>query len=353
MMSSRKHALSVLASGAVDGSIPAICFLVESPLVRSELDAIKISLKSNLSTHSFSDLSQVLKAAAQITPDEFQVGLAADVLTYMLEKTAEVSSRDALRVVGVCGKLGVFDSELFHSFEQRVRIETSTDLSAAVKAMNKLNVCFFEAAILDFAADYPLSLRFWFPVCQFFLRSTSAPNQLRVQQLFLAAVHLEVELLRANEDLLKQRSHLSADDGVRIISILAKLHRMGCTEIGMQARTDLVFILTKIVAYELRNLELPALLKLFFSLAQIEVFDDFFVRRRLVPAVAHTFKNIPERKSRDLVLVLTMLAQLPFTNSMVEELSQTVITEFKSVKTTDKYYDTGSSIISKLVAPPY
>jgi hypothetical protein len=90
------------------------------------------------------------------------------------------------------------------------------------------------------------------------------------------------------------------------------------------------------------------LVRLHFALSTIEVFDDFFVRRRLVPAILTAYKRSSNRSFRDTTLVLTMISQLPFTNAVVTELTEIALNDAERIKADDVFYEAVNDAIHEI-----
>lgn len=148
--------------------------------------------------------------------------------------------------------------------------------------------------------------------------------------LCMNSFHEKINSIRKEKDLLLNRTTVSSGDVYRIVILLGQFSRQ--CELSQDvafllpeaAAQDILYCCKSIVSYELRNWDFGRLLKFYFALAKLNVFDDFFVRRRLVPAIAHTFETKPVKEEKDKELIRVMIKQLPFRNQMIEDLEKLV-----------------------------
>jgi hypothetical protein len=162
----------------------------------------------------------------------------------------------------------------------------------------------------------------------------------------VSALEKSVSILRADEDLLKQRSFISSNDCLKFIVSYAKL--AGGKPPTASLSEDLKFVLMKIVAYDVRSFSLEKSLKLFFSLDKLDVFEDFFIRRRLVPGIIQAYRDMNLKKSRDILLVLTVVSKLPFRNALVDEVVELISNDLETISPKDEFHDNITSLISQV-----
>jgi hypothetical protein len=284
-----------------------------------------------------------------------RISVLADVFD-KLRESPFFSTEETVRLVALCARTGVYDSELFELLEEA----GPGDLSASkglqlVKALVKLNEGrFFGEWVMQWLdqhrsgiADLSLT-KGTIPVLDYtriVVAGTDDHIKLRLGQMTLDLVSLSVgeksKLLQSDKDLLVNRSVVCSDEVNRLIvglgSIVRGLKKSGVTpSITDPFRSDLMFLVSSVLAYDLRNLSIEELFKVYFSISEIGLFDDFFVRRRLVPAIAAIFQTTESPQPKQVLLLATMLTQLPFRNPMVDDLIGVVRKAAEAVGTKDK-----------------
>lgn len=270
-------------------------------------------------------LSSIVKAQIRIdnTPCEelpSPVGSVADILTSLNACVDAISHTNALSIISNCGKLKIYDSELFGKL--RLNLETEKDVLCVVVAMNRLGLCFFHQEIEEWFVAHPhvfgdLS-EFWFPLCEFFLRNKD--------NCFIAKFIQAVGTVIADEK-------LSLDEALRVIMYLGRYSP------NVETKQVVHAIIRKTLNFEIRSVaDLNILLKLFFSLSELNCFDDFFIRRRLVPTIYHVYKSVPDHTPQEIASMLAMLDQLPFGNEIVTNLYAIVKSDFKKMDQNNKFY---------------
>jgi hypothetical protein len=311
-------------------------------------EVVKV-VKKDLPKLEVNEIVSVLKTISEQEHPRM-LPLASAVFEEMLQRAPEnVNHEDAMSLLTISSKLKLFDSDVLNRVFPVVRIETVSDLKKVVGACNSLNFVFqdkdrfytkingipFKEAQLRHAA---------IPLLRYIANDLKA-NGLRNEKVpvinqALEALSEKVKMLQADEELVKQRSVVSTDDALKFLALLAKNNKAGGDQIkpliSGSVIQDIKFILTRVVACDLRSLNLDQSLKLFFSLGELGVFDDFFVRRRLVPAIAHSFSNDSDKTSGDCLLVITAMSQLPFRNQMVDETVQMISVEVKKFPNDDE-----------------
>ena len=297
-------------------------------------------------SQNFTGLTAELKSVSETsTNKQSQVSILADIYSEMLNREInDITSIDAIRVVKYSSRIKIYDSELFKKFEQIIpKINSFTDFLTIVKSMNRIEKNFFKSSFFKYINEYPESIinaeisQVIIPCMQYVIRpvvitrkhgntfdendSTSAQLLLN---LVLESIGAKVELIKS--DLPKFKSIVSSDDAVKIISLLGSFKRVypQFKLVSSSHKDSLVYICQAIISYDLRSMSLEKLLKLFFSMSEIELFDDFFVRRRLVPAIANMYSN-GAKTARETALVQTMVDMLPFDNQLVKDLKQELL----------------------------
>jgi hypothetical protein len=335
--------------------------VANSRLEKQDILDLTILMKESFSGLKTSDLVRVLKPVSELEKAEM-LPIASEIFMELLERNlAEISNQDAIRFLNLCGRMRLFDSEIFDMVAPRLSIQLPDDLRRVVGVCNKLNFCFRNSEyIYESPAASTISVSDFgtigSPLLIYILRDigSSSENHPKVSDAISQCVDCFshcVNRLRADRDLLQQGGIISTDSVVRFIVSLARLKRSNklpkeVTE-RLRISEDVSFALTTIVAYNLRNLELSKLFKLYFALTGLEVFDDFFIRRRLVPAIAQSYNSIPEPNPREILLALTMVSQLPFSNQMVVDLVGTIVRHAEAVAEIDPLFDPIRSLALK------
>ena len=353
----RNEAVAVLSSAArrmcVESHLAAVNALVRE---RVEIPMVKESIRSRIPECDAESLVKFLKPISRMAPND-QLGMAADVFTQLLDRADDLSRTDAIRLITIRANMRIYDSELFDRIGSDLRIEGIDELRQVVGSLVKLkhslrdSTCIVDYVLRNRIGDADLTTVV-VPVLQYVTRSAASIESGCVDEIVstvMDSVHAKLELLRADPDLLKYRAVLSVDDGYKIVTSLAQVSRVASEwSLTPAEKADVQFILSKVLMYELRNLPLNHLLKLFFSVGQLDLFDDFFIRRRLVPAIANIYTKSAVRTPKEATLVLTMISQLPFSNALVADLIQLAGTEAKRLPRGSQYYDAANDLVSRI-----
>lgn len=278
---------------------------------------------------------------------------AAELFTEMIDRSANATPQDVVRLFTVCGKMKLLDSLLFDTITNGLEFVSFDDMKKTITACNRLKYsikngdCVNKAFAFHQAAIVESDMRTLVSCIQYIARSPCV-NAKSVYPI-LDGLSKKVNLMKADPELLRNRAIISADDAVKYILAIGKIQRSS-TSLTLSAtqKEDVKYLLTKILAYELRNVSLQSLLKLFFSLTDIGVFDDFFVRRRLVPAIGSAYRALPERSPRETFLVVTMVSQLPFSNPLTVELTQSAIQHAQTMDAHDEFFETTRKVLETL-----
>ena len=271
-------------------------------------------------TSGFPDLVTKLRSIADL-PKEEMLGKAGDVFTEMLEQPGieSANSRDVVRLYTVCGKMRLFDSSVFERVNRNLDLTSFEDLKKLVTACNRLKYTMTDVDVFERAMTAHKSaiagsdMRTLVAFMQYAARSGASG----LAGPMLEGLSKKVAILKEDPELMKSRAVIGTDEAIKWITAAGQLK----TKLTPEQKEDVKYVLTKILAYELRNVPFQSLMKLFFSLTELQVFDDFFVRRRLVPAIASSFRSLPQQSPKDTLLVLTAVSQLPFSNPLVVELT--------------------------------
>ena len=355
----RNEALEVLRKLTIAGKavkfpehVMALASLGKTGLSPTEAQLVVSSSRACLKEYSSGELVQFLKPVAQL-PRKEMLPIVVDVLKLLLSKPVEsLSSEDALRLVSVCGRMRLYDSRLFDTLSPVVQVQSSSDLRRLLTACNRLSFCFTDSQrVLDsiekFVAEEAELRSVAIPSIEYLTRVTGVRIEKSFQACMNALSRTVVELKR-DDELIKQKSLVSTDDVVRFLVCCGKIGRELEGSLSSSQKEDLKFVLTKIVSYDLRNLELSTLLKLFFSIEQLEVFDDFFIRRRLVPAVVNAYMASAEKTPRDSLLVLTMATKLPFKIPLMDDLIACVKDDLTRLPRDHELYEPVCAMIFQL-----
>ncbi len=296
--------------------------------------AINSQCRAYIPTMTSTQLVTTLETLASIRSRERSLGLVGEIFRTLMESTRvdDLSPTDCIRLVLMCGKMRVFDSEVFGLMEHRLSLHSIDDLVALVRSLDRINEYrFFRKNISTFVACNALAVlhanlnRVIVPL----MRYAVASSALDIIPICVESFHQKVEAIRLDKELLVSRSTVSSADVYSIVTLLGQLSRQ-CELEGRSyilpelAAQDILFCCKSIVSYELRNWDLERLLRFFFATSQLNVFDDFFVRRRLVPAIAYTLTAKADKTDKDKELIKVMLKQLPFRNQMIEDLEKLV-----------------------------
>ena len=285
----------------------------------------------NMSSVQLVDSLEILSS---IRLRDRSLGLVGEIFRSLItaNKWENLSSNDCVRLITLCGKMRVFDSELFKLMEDRVELSSIGDFVRVINALNRIQeFSFFKKSIANFIACNASSIvhsdvsRVVIPLMRYAVGSSSHD----MIPLCLDAFHTKVESIRSDKDLLVSRSVVSSGDVYIIVTLLGKLSRQLELEgesfaLTESASSDIMYCCKSIVSYELRNWDLERLLRFFFAISKLHVFDDFFVRRRLVPAISYTFNAKTDKTDEEKELVKVMIKQLPFRNQMIEDLETLV-----------------------------
>lgn len=318
--------------------------------VRKEIPALEVQ-----------ELVTVLKTVSELEKPRM-LPLASEMYAEMLRRAPEnVNHEDAVRLLVLSARMRLFDSEVLNRISGVLRFDTVNDLKRIMNACNTLEFVFQNSEkMYEKISSLPVKESQLQDASIPLLRYVSRDIKLsgmksgipQVVQQCIDALASKVEALRNDEELLKQRIVVNTDDALKFIVPLAKIVKSGDEQckalITDGVVQDIKFVLTKVVAYDLRNLNLDQLLKLFFSLREIEVFDDFFIRRRLVPAIAHSYKASATRTSKETLLVATALSQLPFQNQLVDELVQIVAQDAEKLPLADNFAQAIQTLLHSL-----
>ncbi len=312
------------------------------------------AIQHNLASMTPAQLVHVLSSAP--------VGVAADVLSEFARRQEDgiaLPPKDMLQVVHVCGKLKVYDSELFRVFEGNIGVVPADMGLRLLKAVVKLeNASLFRDTIfacmqlhMEQLALLPVS-KSSIPVLEWAVlvaKSNKDDDDYKILQttleLIQAGIGSKVCKLKGDKDLLVQRSLVCSDEVFRLLVALGRLLRNATNAneyITDSLRSDLVFLCSSVLSYDLRNLDLDQLFKLYFSIYELGLFDDFFVRRRLFPAVVASIPDDRNISPKQTLLLATMVAQLPFKNPMVTDLVNILTT--RAAEPGIKESDVGKSI---------
>jgi len=291
--------------------------------------------RKNLPRLSSTQLVAVLERLSFLKSRERAIGLIGDTFQTILEseKYHEFSPTDCVQLVAVCGKLKVYDSDVFRRLETQLNVSSIDELMLLIRSLNRIDeYTFFQRNISEFVACNSAVIlhsdlgRVVVPLLEYAVKVSAVDMIL----LCLKTFHEKVNSIRKEKDLLYNRTSVSSGDVYRIVTLLGQFFRQ-CElsqdvafSLPKAADQDIVFCCKSIVSYELRNWDFGRLLKFYFALAKLNVFDDFFVRRRLVPAIAHTFETKPVKEEKDKELIRVMIKQLPFRNQMIEDLETLV-----------------------------
>jgi hypothetical protein len=270
-------------------------------------------------------------------PSPKTLPIAADLLYECVshpERFVEpLSGADTLSLIIACGRMKVIDSELFELLERNFVIDSIDDLVKLVKAMRRLeNGKFFKSAVHAFVMGNRESLigsdlgRVIIPLLKYGTSVDDMHLANSIVNVCLMGVRDRISVVRKDRDLLLSKTVVEVGDVYDIVTLFGAYKRRNTQwSFPESFRDDIVFACKSIVSYELRNMsDLSQLLRIYFSLSELGVFDDWFIRRRLVPSIAHVFKEMPVKSTEHVELIKVMIEQLPFENDMVKELSQLV-----------------------------
>jgi hypothetical protein len=355
----RNEALEVLRRITTGGKavrfsehMMALTNLGNTLLNPTEAQLVVSSTRSLIKTYSISELVQFLKPVSQL-PKKEMLPIVVDVLKLLMSKPIEsLSSEDAMRLVTLCGRIRLFDSKLFETFLPLIQVQSASDLRRLLTACNRLSFCFKDSQrvlenIEKFTPQETELRALVIPSMEYLARVTNITVEKSAQACLNALARSVVEL-KKDEDLIKQKSLVSTDDVLHFVVACGKIVKESKLPLTASQKEDMKFLLTKIVSYDLRSLELSTLLKLFFSIEQLEVFDDFIVRRRLVPAIVNAYKIIASRSPRDTLLVLTMATKLPFRIPLTDDLLAYVKDEVAKLPRDHELYDSINAMILQL-----
>lgn len=331
-----------------------------------DMQAIKSAIRLNMDLFDSVALVRIAKLVTTF-PQDVQLSLTTDLLNHAIELVDSFSPNDALTLIKICGRMKLFDSDFLDAVAPKLTDINIDQFGRLLGDCNKLRFAFSDSHEVVFSQAIRLSEAIVVadlnavavPLIEYHSRfmqnNTSADGIVSkgeshaTVKIVMNCLRDKVVLLTERPELLQQRAVVSLDSAFRLIISLGQLSRLtNETSLTDIEKEDIVFILTKVLAYELRNLSLHQLLRLHFALSTIEVFDDFFVRRRLVPAIATAYKHSSNRSFRDTTLVLTMISQLPFTNAVVTELAGIALTEAERIKADDVFYEAVSDAIHKI-----
>ena len=264
------------------------------------------------------------------------IGKTADVLFQMTDQIDSISHSETIQLISTCGQKKVYDSELFLLLESRLDFEGADECLYVVRAVNDLSIITFNDSVFNWVQNNTVwDLSKWFEICDLFLRVGDEKKLHVISEKFSNTVteHIKLCLLEG------VKTHIHVDEAMNIILYLAKL--------GTCRADDVNFLTLKIISYELRNVhDLNLLIRLFFSLSKLETFDDYFIRRKLVPSIFHVYKK-SEKTFKEIPGILSMLEQLPFTNDLVREFKELLTADFNAMDplTECKYYCYCSGIL--------
>ena len=331
-----------------------------------DMQAIKSAIRLNMNLFDSVSLVRIAKLVTTF-PQDVQLSLTSDLLIHATELVDSFSPNDALTLIKICGRMKLFDSDFLNAVAPKLADINIDQLGRLLGDCNKLRFAFSDSHSVVFSQVIRLSeaivvadLRaVAVPLIEYnsrFIQSNTSTEGIVARGVSDASVKLvmkclrnKVVLLTERPELLQQRAVVSLDSAFRLITSLGQLSRLtNETSLTDNERGDIVFILTKVLAYELRNLSLHQLVRLHFALSTIEVFDDFFVRRRLVPAILTAYKHSSNRSFRDTTLVLTMISQLPFTNAVVTELTEIALNDAERIKADDVLYEAVNDAIHEI-----
>jgi hypothetical protein len=353
----RRGSLSVSELSGVLGA-----FRDPSPLPREEFTLLISSVRSCVSQLDVAQCVSILKPVSEL-PRERMLPIAGDIFNDLMDRPLDaVSSTDAVRLISLCGKMHLYDSDLFNA--KLFTLVDWSDFSSTRRVINACNQLKFVFANSDDLytqiCDLDLGI-IAIPLLRYIARDVSSrPRELVAPKIVgkcIEAFSERVRVVRHDETLLKQRAVVSTDESLKFIIALAKISKYAGVEvrslIGSKYLMDnLKFVLVKIVSYDLRNLSLDRLLRLFFSLGQLQLFDDFFVRRRLVPAISTTYKTMNQKSPQDIVLVATVISQLPFRVPLVDELVDILTKDAQGIPSDDEMYHTAQSLLQAIQTRP-
>ena len=343
---------------SIDAMVEAIGYLVVKPKLSSEeFMLIKKIIRDQVLSENISaePVVKILKSVSQL-PQPDQLGITADILSHLGSRSiaSSVSSNDALMVMKICSRMKIFDSDLFEKLGAKISLQTMQELKQFLAAMNRLKHVVKNVSVADsveklrdavVCADLTSTA---VPLLEYTCRSgTNLNGMVNVVMENLAN---KMEISEGNEELLKQRSLVSLDNAFSIITLLGQLGRRNQFVPTNKHKEQIKWMMSKVLTFELRNLSLQQLMKLYFSLYQMDTFDDFFVRRRLVPAVFHMYKNSTVKKPKDTTLVLMMLSQLPFKNPMTDELLNMAVNDAQTIKPNSEYYEAVHNVIHRVTS---
>lgn len=355
----RNEALEVLRRVTTGGKavrfsehVMALTNLGNTELNFSEAQLVVSSSRSLITTYSVSELVQFLKPVSQL-PKKEMLPIVVHVLKLLMSKPIEsLSSEDAMRLVTLCGRMRLFDSKLFETILPIIQIQSAPDLRRLLTACNRLSFCFKDSKrVLENIEKFTTQetqLRALVISSMEYLARVNNITVKKSAQACMNALSRSVVELKKDEDLIKQKSLVSTDDVLHFVVSFGKIAKELKLSPTTSEKEDMKFVLTKIVSYDLRSLELSTLLKLFFSIEQLEVFDDFFVRRRLVPAIVNAYKMIASKSPRDTLLVLTMATKLPFRIPLTDDLLAHVKDEVTKLPREHELYDSINAMILQL-----
>ena len=327
-----------------------------SPLAREEVQILLKSVRLSLPLMNPVELVNLFKPVSDL-PREVILPIAADVFTEMLERQlpTNLSPMDAVRLVSICGKMRLYDSDVLEKIFPLIKdVVDMASIRQVVIACNHVRFCFKQSNDLYNAIVGDIGT-LTIPLLRYIARDVATnPRRIAPQtiQRCIEAFSKRIEAVKQNEEMVKQRAFVSTDDCVKFVVALGQISRFGGPQIQPLLTPgvcqDIQLVLTRIVAYDLRNLDLNRLLKLFFSLGQLEVFDDFFVRRRLVPAIAMSYRDLPKKTPKDILLVATALSQLPFKVALVHDLVQLLAADAEEIVKDHESLENVRALLEKL-----
>ena len=264
---------------------------------------------------SVSELLECLNTLSRV-PRDRSLGLVGDVFRHL----DHLSLSDAFEFIKICGQLRVYDSAVFERLESNLVISSIEELRILLVSLNRLKISnFFRSEISRFVKSNSVA------ILHSDLRKTIFPlmrysDDEEIVNICVASFHEKVEAIR-KDSLGKSRSVLTSSDLYSLVTILAEfVTRHEEARLSTSLCDDVKYCCKTILSYEVRSWDFDRLIKLFFGMSKLKVFDDFFVRRRLVPAISQAWKDKVDKSDRDKELLRVMISQLPFRNTMIEEL---------------------------------
>jgi len=310
-------------------------------------ESVKENVRGRLSSITCAENLSILIDLSKLGDPKTSISLAADLLFEMVQDPARLvhplSPRDTIIFITACSRMRVIDSELFPLLESQIaRVDNVQDLVGLVKAMTRLeNGVFFSKQIYDFIHSNSTVIveeelrSVLVPILRYVvvergLSGVTREDSDSVIRLVLHGFHQKICSLKKDKQLVISRALVTGEDVYNIVTLLGSYGRLmkgnGGPQLSKAARDDLVYACKSIVAYEVRAWDnFEKLIKFFFACSELNLFDDFFIRRRLVPAIVNVYNGIRDKTERDKVLVKTMVDMLPFENDMVRDLKTTAI----------------------------